>query len=76
MERLQVRVKWLTHKAYTGAVPENLSEVLALTKSNTPVFEVTLLQDGGAGAFIKLLDALPNIGVKIVPTPCAHDLSQ
>lgn len=38
--RLQVRVKWLTHKASIGAVPENLSEVVTLRKSNTLALEL------------------------------------
>ena len=33
-------------------VPEKFSAVLALIKSNTPIFEVTHLQNGGDGTFV------------------------
>lgn len=69
-KRLQVRVKWLTHKAYTGAVPEKFSAVLAWIKfNNSNIWGYPSAKWGWWYLCQWLSDAISNVGVKIVPAP-------
>ena len=55
--------------------PEKFSNVLALIKSNTPIFEVVLLQNGGDGTLVAIRCYI-KCRSKDSPSPIAQELSQ